>query len=296
MQAAGTQIKEIPEMARYKHTDHSPMPQFAQPLNSVRYAGTLKARQTSFPSYAAAVLSIAAGGALLMLARPDVAQNRPTPAANTATHPAAPFIEPNAVDLKTNRRSLDYYTKGGVRSNLFSAPVPPAPKPVKVVVVPPPKIEVPKPIVVPVAIINPFAGWNYTGTVQLNGITMALLENKATHEGQYLKVGESLLGAQVTAITDNEVTLSSGGNPVKFARSTDYTVTPLDKSAGQAGGQPGQPNGQPGQPGGGGMTGQMGNVQMNFGDNVQPMVTLPNGRQMTVNQARRRNNRLNRNF
>ncbi len=285
-------------MTRQKHTETNPVLQFAQPLNSVRYTGALKAAQTSFPSYAAAVLSIAAGGAFLMLARPDVAQNRPAPAVNITPRPTTPIVEPTAGELKANRRSLDYYTKGGVRSNLFSAPLPPAPKPVKAVVVPPPKIDIPKPVLVPVAAINPFAGWNYTGTVQLNGITMALLENKGTHEGQYLKVGESLLGSQVTSITDSEVTLGSASNTVKFARSTDYTVTPLDKNAGQAGGQPGQPNGQPGQPGqpGAGQPGAGQTFQMNFGADGQPMITLPNGRQMTINQARRRNNRLNRNF
>ena len=61
--------------------------------------------------------------------------------------------------------------------------------------------------------INPFADWSYTGTVKVGDQMMALLENTKTKDGQYLKVGESFQGATVSEITEQSITLNSGGKP-----------------------------------------------------------------------------------
>ncbi len=201
---------------------------------------------------------------LMGLARPNGAQERRavappakaghpkkaiSPAPARPVHPArlpaqsggkdaegGPTIEPDSA-----RRPLSYYTKE-VRQNLFSAPQPPPPPKPK----PKPK-PAPKPpprVIVPVAPINPFADWSYTGTVKMGDKTMALLENVKTKEGKYVAVGDSFMGATVGSVTDQTVTLQSGGKPTLLARSDNITVTPLDKSAGFLGGG-GGPSGNP---------------------------------------------------
>lgn len=194
---------------------------------------------------------------------------------------AAPSVEPE--EETSERRPLSFYT-GEVRSDLFSAPQPPAPPKPK----PAPVKPAPAPIV-PVAPVNPFADWAYTGTVTMNDTMMALLENTKTKEGRYVKVGEDFIGAKVGDITDQMVTLQSAGKPWQLAKSDNITVTPLDKSAAfltaTPAGQPGQPGQQPGQPG-----------QPQAGANGNNTFILPNGRTMNGRQWRRRNRSLDRNF
>src|SRR5690606_15601791 len=60
---------------------------------------------------------------------------------------------------------------------------------------------------VPPHFVNGESTWFFTGTTSFDGSTMALIENTATGEGQYLRVGESLLGATVVEIGRNSVTL-----------------------------------------------------------------------------------------
>lgn len=153
------------------------------------------------------------------------------------TSSTTPVVEP--VDNTAHRRPLSYYTQG-IRGGMFSAPQPPAPRTPKVRVVhrKPPVKPPPTPKVMPIE-INPFADWSYTGTIKFGNQIMALLENTKTHEGQYLTVGQSFLGAQVEAITDQMVTLRVAGRPYMVAKSDTITTTPLDKGAG--GGQPGGP-------------------------------------------------------
>jgi hypothetical protein len=203
--------------------------------------------------------------ALLVVARPNGAQsptagakaNRPAKAIaarqneagarlvvaqRTETIANGPTVEPPSDG--TERLPLSYYTSG-IRGSMFGAPVPPPPKPVvqKPIVVkkpePAPKIEVPP--------INPFADWAYTGTIRMGEQTMALLENTKTKEGQYVKVGERFLGTEITAISDQEVTIGGGTTANRIAKSDTITVTALDKPAPflSGGGQPGMP-GQPG--------------------------------------------------
>lgn len=68
---------------------------------------------------------------------------------------------------------------------------------------------------VPPYFVNGESTWFFTGTTSFDGVTMALIENSATGEGQYLRVGESLFGATVTEITRNSVTLAGPGGDAK---------------------------------------------------------------------------------
>jgi hypothetical protein len=51
--------------------------------------------------------------------------------------------------------------------------------------------------------------WIFTGTVELNGVKQALLENPATGEGAFLRLGESWNGYSVVTIRDDQVTVTS---------------------------------------------------------------------------------------
>lgn len=156
--------------------------------------------------------------------------------------------EPAVIQLvKAERKPLTYYT-GAVRTDLFGAPAeaPPAPKvaiklPEPVKTAPPPVVE-----------INPFEDQAYSGTVGMGGEVLALVENKKTREGQYLRLGEGFLGGKVMSITDRSVEINVAGKSYTLAKSDDYKLTPLDKNAeflnapppGAATPQPGAP--QPG--------------------------------------------------
>lgn len=197
--------------------------------------------------------------------------------------------------VETSRRSLDYYTKG-VRENLFTAPVAPKPK-AKPAPKPAPKPTPPPPPIVPPVIINPFAEWSYSGTVKIGDEIVALLENSRTKEGHYIRVGESVLGAKVEAISDQMVTLRSADKPYLLAKADTIQVTHLEKSAPYlSGGAPGQP--MPGQPnampttGFNTMPGSMGGGSFSSGR----VLTLPNGATYTGDRANRLESFMNRRF
>lgn len=184
--------------------------------------------------------------------------NIPTVQVNNARDASAAVIEP-----ATDRKPLSFYT-GGVRGDLFNAPLAPAPAPKKVETKK--TLEKPAPPPAP-AVVDPYADYSYTGTVTVGGKLMALVENVKTKEGQYLSVGDSFVGAKVTDIGERTLTLDMAGSPKVLAKTDDFKLTPLDKSAAyltaqpqQTGpGQPGQPNAVPGQPG------QPGEMQMPAG-------------------------------
>jgi hypothetical protein len=293
---------------------------FAKPLG--------QARQTSRPLFAqpipssvtAASLVMAACAALVLFARPNGAQNlaptakhKRTPtvragkqhtgasvagngpvilAQNDRTDPVAGGSESSAETNTAVRRSLGFYTQG-VSGAMFSAPQPPAPKaapkPIPIKKEKPPVL--PK---VPVVEINPFADWSYTGTIKMGDQMTALLENTKTKEGQFIKVGESFMGAQVIGITDQMVTLNSAGRQSMLAKSDTITITPLNNNAAFLAGQGGQPGPQgpqgppppqamPAPPMGG-----------NPGDG--PQVVLPNGRVLNGRRAQRYQQMLNNSF
>jgi hypothetical protein len=211
------------------------------------------------PSIGLFVLPTFLCAALLVVARPNDAQspnsgakpkieNRKSKTAprivlaqRTETVANGPTVEPPSDG--SERLPLSYYTSG-IRGSMFGAPVAPPPK----VITKPVKIETPKvePIIVPPP-PNPFADWAYTGTIHIGEQTMALLENTKTKEGQYVRVGEKFLGTEITAITDQEVSIGTGMTANRVAKSDSITVKPLDRNAPfLSGGQQGMPGGQPG--------------------------------------------------
>lgn len=167
--------------------------------------------------------------------------------------PASPKVEVNTdrssapavqVTPAVERKPLAYYM-AGVRSDLFSEPLPPAPKPKPE----PPKVTAPPPPPPPApAPVNPFADYAYTGTVTIDGQLMALVENTKTKEGQYLKAGDSFLGGTVSGVDERTLTIHVAGTDQRLAKTDNFSLTPLDKSAPYLTAQPAQP-GQPGAPG-----------------------------------------------
>ncbi len=216
--------------------------------------------------------------------------NAVRPAANTGQ--AAPSVEAQDNDIPTeSRRPVNFYTQT-VRGSLFSAPLLPAPKVPVVAVVTTPIAKPPPAPRVQTFEFNPLSFWSYTGTVTVGDQTMALLENQQSHEGQYVKTGDTFLGAKVVSVSDQMVTLKSGDKPTMLAKSDNITVTPFDRSAAPTGVQQAAQQAQPQQ-----VTIQVGG--QTFTPTLapaQPSVTLPNGRQVTPAQAQRRNRFLNGNF
>jgi hypothetical protein len=283
------------------------LPLFSQSLESQRLR-QLPPREDKFfvPQAVLLTLPVLAIGALMFVARPNIAQtNKNAAKANAEKVAVTTQSGSNAADSdialepleESGRRPLSFYT-GGIRSNMFNAPQPPAPKPV---VVKKPVIKVEKPpqtVVLPPVLpeINPFQDWAYTGVIKMGETRMALLENTKTKEGQYVKEGETILGSQVTSITDQSITLAAAGSsPRTLAKSETITVTPLNANAPyMSGGQPGQmpPGGMP-QPMSGGAPMPM--PMQNFNGNAGT-VTLPNGRVLSTGQAERRNQWMNNNF
>lgn len=288
---------------RTKQSTSRDIPLFAQPLNGAHGRDRQASPAESTMNLVWTGVSLGVAMVFLAFAVPNSAQNRPNPqtksgketpqkdaSATVATKSATGDTKGQTVVDSSARRPIDFYTRN-VRDTMFSAPQPPAPPKPKPLP-PPPAPKPAPPVHVPVVEINPFEDWAYTGTVKMGDQMMALLENTKTKEGQYLHSGDSFMGAQVSQITDQMVTLTAGGKPHLLAKSDTITLTPLDKSAaylGNGGGAPGGPPpgmpGQPPMPGG-----------MPPGMTPPGMVTLPNGRALTPTQAVRRSRRLNRQF
>ena len=199
---------------------------------------------------------------------------------------------PSVEATPTVRRSVDFYT-GSVRGSMFTAPQPPEPKPVPVVVVKKPAPPVVKPAPPVIVEVKPFAEWTYTGTVQMDNTVMALLENTRTKEGQYVQQGDTFMGAQVESVSPQEVRLSSAGKPTMLAKSDNITVTPLDRSAAYLTAGPAQP-GQPGMPGDPNAAQGMPAMQGRWGGGGG--FTLPNGVQLDPQRAQQYQNFMNRRF
>ncbi|HLJ57214.1 MAG TPA: hypothetical protein VKT77_19415 [Chthonomonadaceae bacterium] len=78
---------------------------------------------------------------------------------------------------------------------------------------------------------DPFADLAYTGSVTLEGRTLALLENRKTHEGWFVAAGGVWQSFDVGAITADSITLTGNGTSRTLARSTDIGVVPLSADA-----------------------------------------------------------------
>jgi len=260
-------------------------------------------------------------GALVAVARSNGAQNAPTSTRLSVTSvprspgrsvqvAQAPVAAQAAPVSDDGRRPVEFYT-GSVRGGLFSAPEPPAPKQPKVVETPK-ALKEPKVDVQPEE-VNPFDNWTYSGIITSGTEKIAVIENRTTKEGVFLKVGDSTQGARLTEIENNMLTFKAGKKPYYLAQSQNMNVTPLDRSAiptstQQGGQQPGQqqPGQQPAQvqqmqiaptvPGGQNDSDRFNRFRAMMGGGAGGMVTLPNGMQLDPSQFQRRSQRMNRNF
>ena len=278
------------------------LPLFAQPLE--KPVTVLGVSRSSGRNLVIAVAASALCLVFLTLASKDDAQNSSSKMKSSSSQKVADKTdssEKSTTGTETERPSVEFYTQG-IRSNLFSAPLPPAPKVVaRPVVKVKPAVVVKPPIVKPVApvIVNPFADWKYTGTVKMNDTMLALVENSGTKEGRYIRVNDSFDGgATVSAISDGGVTLVAAGKPYFIAKQQEGSLVPLNAPTGAA--QP-APQGAPPAPDPNGNNGQN-RRRGGFGGGNLPglppgaMITLPNGMQMPADQAFRRSGRLNRTF
>ena len=94
---------------------------------------------------------------------------------------------------------------------------------------------------------DPLKDWVYSGTVAIGNDVYAVVENKASKQGRYLKAGDELQGAKVEGIAQSELSLTLNGAPRSLAKSTAFSATPLNAGSGGASPNPG--GGAPGQPG-----------------------------------------------
>ncbi len=111
------------------------------------------------------------------------------------------------------RKAVDV---GGIRSDLFGAPV--QEKPVSRPATPPP----PPPVTPSSPPPDPLAGWEYVGDVEIGGEQLALVERKDTKEGIYLRVGESFGGGTVTAFDKQRVAVAMADSDRALARKDDW--------------------------------------------------------------------------
>lgn len=161
------------------------------------------------------------------------------------------------IAVAMDRKPLTYYT-GGVRTDLFNAPL--------AMIVEKPKVSAkPKKEAIDLSIpttpapVNPFSDYAYTGTVNASGKMVALIENTKTKEGQYLKQGDPFMGGTIADVTDRTVAIDVAGKRESLAKTDDFKLTPLDKSAAYLTAAPAQPSapGMPGMPGAPGQAGGM---------------------------------------
>jgi hypothetical protein len=244
------------------------------------------------PGLALAGLMLATCTVLLLQSRPDGAQNLPStrkkPAAAPAKRVQIALAERGNEAAKASdgsRPSLEFYTRG-VRDSMFSAPQPPKPKdePASKAA----RVIVPQIKPVP---INPFADWSYAGTVTAGDKKMALLENRTSKEGVYVRDGQTFMGAQVKSVTDQMVTVVAVGKPYRLAKSDEIDITPLNASAGYLTAQPQQVAN----------TDQAAasaqKLLLDMAAQAQAAgMVLPNGRVLSAGQAARFNNRMNGRF
>ncbi|MDE2126410.1 MAG: hypothetical protein KGJ62_07460 [Armatimonadetes bacterium] len=187
----------------------------ARGRNKSNFRGTL--------AVLAAAACIGVGVYVFASPRPD-ASRRPlsvrASAPSSLTTDGKTVAAPTAATASDGRRPLSYYAHA-VPSTLFEQPQPPAASA---------PVEAPMPVTMP-APVDPFAGWAYTGTIRQGNHIIALIENTSTHEGQYVSEGSWFLGDQVTHITDASLTITGVGTPHVMAKSQDFKMVPLDKSA-----------------------------------------------------------------
>ena len=124
---------------------------------------------------------------------------------------------------------------------------------------------------------DPLSGWVYSGTVAIGSDVYAVVENKTSKQGRYMKVGDNLEGFTIDQVAQGELVLTLNGQPRNLAKSTAFNVTPL------SGGGGGAPAGGPGGPGAPGVPGAPGGPAGMPGGRPGPVpagvrTSLPGGR------------------
>jgi hypothetical protein len=101
---------------------------------------------------------------------------------------------------------------------------------------------------------DPLKDTIYSGTVMIGNAVYAVLEDKTTHRGQYVKEGDTFQGGSLLRITQGTLLLKFGEETRSLHKSTAFNATPLNAPPAAAGGGSGSgPGGVPngGGPGGG---------------------------------------------
>jgi len=68
-------------------------------------------------------------------------------------------------------------------------------------------------------------GWVYTGSAEVSGVKSALLENRTTGEGVFLKLGQSWKGSTVVSIANDSIILSNDGSRHTFRLAEEEQVS-----------------------------------------------------------------------
>jgi hypothetical protein len=113
-----------------------------------------------------------------------------------------------------------------IRSNLFSAP-----QPIVVTAKPVPPTPAPRIVVPPAPAPDPLADLVYAGSVTVDGKTSALIESRASREGDYVVAGGRWRQFEVVSITPQQLTLMVDGAPRVVVVSDALNVVPLSASA-----------------------------------------------------------------
>jgi hypothetical protein len=80
------------------------------------------------------------------------------------------------------------------------------------------------------------ANWTYTGSVEVDGVVQALLENPTTGEGEFVKVGDTWKKARVMQITGTVIVLQGPAGIAKTVKlqGTELTAPPVAAGIGVA--------------------------------------------------------------
>ncbi|MFB3880243.1 MAG: hypothetical protein ACE149_03220 [Armatimonadota bacterium] len=87
-------------------------------------------------------------------------------------------------------------------------------------------------------------GWTYVGYVDLDGEQLGVIQNDSTMSCEFLAVGDTFMGAEVTSVDRDAMHLRSGGATQTLSRPRDFSLRPLERPAGAT--QPPQPRPGPG--------------------------------------------------
>ncbi len=176
--------------------------------------------------------------------RPVVTENRVTGTPQVVAQASKPSGVSAAPVSATAPRSLLFYNSAQISGSMFARPTPPAPEPPA----PTPPAPRPQPPIMPPP-PDPLENYIYTGTVTIDNQRLALLEDRRTKVGTYVKIGDRFLGsATVIQVESGQVMLSMGGTTRALPRSTVINLTPLDKSAAFLGNGQNGPGGSGGAP------------------------------------------------